>query len=64
MTIPGVVALTAASFVSAVDDHDPARFGRSSGVGAYFGLTPPRHQYGEVDRDGKVSKCGDALTRT
>ena len=33
-------------------------------MGAYFGLTPRRHQSGEVDRDGRVSKCGDALTRT
>lgn len=33
-------------------------------MGAYFGLTPRRHQSGEVDRDGKVSKCGDTLTRT
>ena len=32
-------------------------------MGAYFGLTPRRHQSGEVDRDSKVSKCGDALTR-
>lgn len=36
MTIPGVGALTAVSFVAAVDD--PARFRRSSGVGAYFRL--------------------------
>lgn len=43
---------------------DPARFVRSSGVGAYFGLTPRRYQSGEVDRDGSVSKCGDTLTRT
>jgi transposase len=57
-----VGALTAVSFVTAVDD--PARFRRSSGVGAYFGLTPRRHQSGEVDRDGKVSKFGDTLTRT
>jgi transposase len=62
MTIPGVGALTAVSFVAAVDD--PARFGRSSGVGAYFGLTPRRHQSGEVDRSGKISRFGDALTRT
>lgn len=62
MTIPGVGALTALSFVTAVDN--PARFRRSSGVGAYFGLTPRRHQSGEIDRDGKVSKCGDTLTRT
>jgi transposase len=61
-TIPGVGTLTAVSFVTAIDD--PARFSRSSGVGAYFGLTPRRHQSGEVDRDGKVSKCGDILTRT
>ena len=62
MTIPGVGALTAVSFVAAVDD--PARFRRSSGVGAYFGLTPRRHQSGEVDRSGKISRFGDALTRT
>jgi transposase len=62
MTIPGVGTLTAVSFVAAVGD--PARFGRSATVGAYFGLTPRRHQSGEVDRDGKVSRCGDTLTRT
>ena len=62
MTIPGVGVLTAVSFVAAIDD--PARFSRSSGVGAYFGLTPRRHQSGKVDRDGKISRCGDALTRT
>jgi transposase len=62
MTVPGIGVLTAVSFVTAVDD--PARFVRSSGVGAYFGLTPRRYQSGEVDRDGSVSKCGDALTRT
>jgi transposase IS116/IS110/IS902 family protein len=33
-------------------------------VGAYFGLTPRRHQSGEVDRAGKVSRFGDTLTRT
>jgi transposase len=38
MTISGVGALTAVSFITAVDD--PARFQRSSGVGAYFGLIP------------------------
>lgn len=62
MTIPGVGALTAVSFVTAVDN--PVRFRRSSGVGAYFGLTPRRYQSGEVDRGGKISKCGDPLTRT
>jgi hypothetical protein len=28
------------------------------------GLTPKRYQSGEVDYDGRVSKCGDALLRT
>src|ERR1700732_755447 len=33
-------------------------------VGAHIGLTPKRYQSGEVDYDGGVSKCGDALLRT
>ena len=37
---------------------------RSSGVGAYLGLTPRRYQSGEVGRAGRISKCGDGLTRT
>ncbi|WP_352651359.1 transposase [Mesorhizobium sp. M0136] len=53
MTEPGIGVLTAVSFVTAGDD--PARFVRSSGVGAYCGLTPRRYQSGEVDRDGSVS---------
>jgi len=61
-TIPGVGTLTALSFVAAVGD--PARFSKSATVGAYFGLTPRRYQSGETDRDGKISRCGDVLTRT
>ena len=34
------------------------------GVGAYFGLTPKKYQSGETDRDGGVSKVGDAMVRT
>jgi transposase len=33
-------------------------------VGAYLGLTPRRYQSGEVDHAGRISKCGDGLTRT
>jgi transposase len=62
MTIPGVGALTAVAFVATVDR--PQRFVRSSGVGAYLGLTPRRYQSGEVDHAGRISKCGDGLTRT
>ena len=62
MTTPGVGALVALTYRSAVDD--PNRFGRSSTVGAYFGLTPKKYQSGETDRDGGVSKVGDAMVRT
>jgi transposase len=61
MTIPGIGVLTAAAFVSAIDD--PKRFARSHLVGAYLGLTPRRHQSGEVDRNGRIAKCGDPLVR-
>jgi transposase len=61
MSTPGVGALVALTYRSAVDD--PARFGRSSTVGAYFGLTPKKYQSGETDRDGGVTKVGDAMVR-
>jgi transposase len=62
MSTPGVGALVAVTYRSAVDD--PARFGKSSTVGAYFGLTPKKYQSGETDRDGGVSKVGDTMVRT
>lgn len=61
MTVPGVGPLTAAAFVTAVDD--PTKFPKSKNVGAYFGLTPRRYQSGEVDHNGRISKCGDSLVR-
>lgn len=62
MSTPGVGALVALTYRSAVDN--PTRFAKSSTVGAYFGLTPKKYQSGETDRDGGVSKVGDALVRT
>jgi transposase len=62
MTVPGVGALVAVTFTSAVDD--PTRFRRSRMVGAHFGLTPKRYQSGETDVTGGISKAGDALVRT
>ena len=62
MTIPGVGALVAITYSSAVDD--PGRFRRSRAVGAHFGLTPKRYQSGETDVTGGISKAGDALVRT
>jgi transposase len=62
MTAPGVGALVAITFRTAVDD--PGRFGSSKAVGAHFGLTPKRYQSGEMDVIGGISKCGDAMVRT
>ena len=42
----------------------PQRFVHSRAVGAHVGLTPKRYQSGEIDYDGGVSKCGNALLRT
>ena len=61
MTVPGVGPMTALAFVAAIDD--PGRFKDSYAVGAYLGLTPRRHQSGEVDYQGRISKWGDALAR-
>jgi len=62
MTVPGVGALVAITFTSAIDD--PARFRRSRAVGAHFGLTPKKYQSGEMDVTGGISRVGDPLVRT
>jgi transposase len=62
MTVPGVGPVVALTFRATVDV--PARFRNSKAVGAVFGLTPSRHQSGELDRMGGISKCGDAMMRT
>lgn len=61
MTVPGIGPITALAFVATIDD--PARFAKSRGVGAHLGLTPRRQQSGEMDRQGRISKCGDSLMR-
>jgi transposase len=61
-TVPGIGMLTATAFVAAIDD--PERFRKSKSVGAFLGLTPRRYQSGETDLNGRISKCGDAMTRT
>ena len=62
MTIPGVGPVTALAFKATIDD--PARFRRSSDVGAHLGLTPRQYQSGETDVRGRISRSGDAFTRT
>ena len=61
MSIPGIGAITATSFVTAVED--PANFRSSRAVGAWVGLTTRRYQSGEVDYDGHISRRGDAHLR-
>ena len=46
MTVPGVGAIVALSYVTAIDD--PVRFAKSRAVGPVLGLTPSRYQSGET----------------
>ena len=62
MSAPGVGALTALTFKSAVDD--PGRFRSSKMVGAHFGLTPSKHQSGEKDVTGAITRAGDGMARS
>lgn len=61
MTIPGVGPVVALAYVATVDVA--ARFTRSKAVGAAFGMTPWQYQSGEVQRQGRISRCGDAAMR-
>jgi transposase len=61
MSAPGVGPIVGLTYVAAIDD--PTRFKSSKGVGAYFGLTPRKHQSGEKDVTGAISKVGDASAR-
>src|ERR1700692_2613240 len=62
MTAPGVGVVVALPYRATVDQ--PQRFVHSRAVGAHVGLTPRRHQSGEIDYDGSVSKSGDTMLRT
>lgn len=62
MTVPGIGVITAAAYVATIDS--PERFSKAKDVGAYLGLTPRRYQSGEVDRSGRISKCGDSMLRS
>lgn len=62
MSVPGIGPLTVLGYVSAVED--PERFSNARAVGAHFGLTPRKYQSGEMDRSGRISRCGDSLART
>jgi transposase len=61
-SIPAVGPIVALTYASAIDD--PARFKSSKQAGAHFGLTPKKHQSGETNYTGRISKIGDASVRT
>jgi transposase len=61
MTVPGVGPVVALTYRATVDV--PARFRNSKAVGAVFGLTPSKYQSGEIDRSGRISRCGDEMMR-
>ncbi len=62
MSAPGVGAIVALTFKSAVDD--PTRFRRARDIGPWLGLTPGRYQSGRTDVVGHITKAGDARVRT
>ena len=62
MTVPGIGAMTALAFKSAIDD--PKRFTSSAKVGPYLGLTPRQHQSGESEWIGGIGKTNDPLLRS
>ena len=61
MSVPGIGPITVLAYVSAIED--PGRFSKSRSVAAHLGLTPRQYQSGEIDRSGRISKCGDTLAR-
>jgi transposase len=61
MTVPGVGPVVALTYRASI--NQPHHFAHSRDVGAHAGLTPKRYQSGEIDYDGGISKCGDAMLR-
>ena len=62
MTVPGVGPVVALAYRASV--YQPHRCVHSRDFGAHAGLTPKQYQSGEIDYDGGISKCGDAMLRT
>lgn len=61
MSMPGIGAVVALTYRSAVDD--PSRFTSSKNVGPWVGMTPSRNQSGERDVSGGITKAGDVNLR-
>ena len=62
MSIPGVGAITATSFATAIEE--PGNFKKNlDPLAPWIGLTTRRYQSGEVDYDGHISPRGDRHLR-
>ncbi len=62
MSVSGVGALVALTYMTTIED--PTRFASSRRVATHLGLVPRRWQSGEMDRHGRIFRCGDGMTRT
>ncbi len=62
MTVPRIGPITALAYIATLDAA--ARFRKSIDVGAFLGITPRRHQSGDMDWSGRVSKRGDRDMRS
>jgi transposase len=62
MTVPGIGPVTALTYKTEI--FDPKRFKDSKAVGAYIGMTPTQYASGEVQRQGRVSRCGSRELRS
>ena len=61
MTAPSVGPIVSLTYVSTIDRAE--RFEDARSVGAYLGCTPKQYASGEVDRHGRMSRCGPAECR-
>lgn len=61
-TVPGVGPVTAAAFVTTLDD--PARFASARGVRSFLGLIPRESSSGEKQRRGPITKIGNRRIRS
>jgi len=61
-TIRGVGPRLAEAVAAFIDE--PERFKSGKQVGSYVGLTPRQYQSGQMDRQGRISGCGNKLLRS
>lgn len=62
LSIPGVGRKTAELLVATIDNAHRFKNGRQ--LSSYLGLVPKQYQSGQMDRNGRITKRGNSLTRT